>query len=651
MKKQSYGKIYILLTAIAFLLYGNTIKNDYALDDEFVIAGKDNIVQKGIKAIPKILKSYHAKDESGNEYEYRPMVKISYAIEVQLFGNDVHTHHFFNVVYYALCLILLFKMLLFLFDNYSLETKVWLVVMFAFIPVHSEVVASLKNRDVMLSFIFSMLTMIYFLRWMKEKKGLIFLMSLIMFLFALLSKFDSLPLIAILPLIYLQKNNVDWRQLNNKKVILSVLMLVVGMILVYFALKKGQKLILDPTSKQRLFNYFENPLYFEKKFIYRIITMLNSLGFYIVMLLFPLKMSCYYGYKVLSFNSIDFYGVIGIFSLMSLIYFYFKEYKSKSLLWYGVMFFGISISMFLNIVKPAPGIVADRFLFMPSLGWSMIALYLLEWLNQKYFEKKKSFQFHSIDWWRKSGSMKWVVILYSLLASILIWYRNYEWRYKLYLYEADVKKYPESVKLHILYASQIIIEYMSNSGKLNQAEMPKYLQISMDEFKKGLELDSTCGSCLNNIAFLYMNWLKNYEASIPCLLKAYQLDSTRKELLCNIAIAYFKTNRNKDTIELFVRKSIKRDKDKNYEIPHSVMLEYCKQDKLYDKGIEFFKEELKYRSQSEYLNHAIAELYILKGDTLNAIQSYEKVLQINPYSKKVEVYLNNLKEKYFNKKK
>jgi len=35
--KQSYGKIYWLLIAIAFLLYGNTIKNDYALDDEFVV--------------------------------------------------------------------------------------------------------------------------------------------------------------------------------------------------------------------------------------------------------------------------------------------------------------------------------------------------------------------------------------------------------------------------------------------------------------------------------------------------------------------------------------------------------------------------------------------------------------------------------------
>lgn len=650
MKKQSYGKIYLLFIAVAFLLYGNTIKNDFALDDEFVVAGKDNIVQKGIKAIPKILKSYHAKDEAGNEYEYRPMVKISYALEIQFFGSNVHLHHFFNVLYYALCLIVLFKFLLLLFENYTLQTIIWMVILFAFLPVHSEVVASLKNRDVLLSFIFSMLTLISFLKWMKSKKYLHFVSGLMFFFLALLSKFDALPLMAIIPLIYVQKKSIQLKDITSSKIILTIISLIIGMFLMYVFLKKGQKLILDPTTKQRVFTYFENPLYFEKKWIYQIFTMFNSLGFYLILLVAPFKMSCYYGYNVIAFDKIDVYGLLGIPFMIILIYLFFKEFKKKSLLWYGVMFFGISISMFLNLVKPAPGIVADRFLFLPSVGWSLILMYLLQWLFNKYFSKDKATNFLSVEWWNKRYSFRWLLMLYFLAESIIIWQRNYEWRYKLYLYEADVKKYPESVKLHILYASQIIIEYMTNSGKLNPNEMSKNLSIALDEFKKGLELDSTCGSCYNNIAFLYMNWMKNYEASIPYLLKAYQLDSTRKELLCNVAIAYLQTNRNKDTVELFIRKSIKKDKDKNYEIPHSVMLEYCKREKLYDKGIQFFKEELSYRQQSEYLRFGLGELYVLSGDTLNAIKTYEELLNINPNYPQVGKYLGQLKEKYFKNK-
>ncbi|MCX7729246.1 MAG: DUF1736 domain-containing protein, partial [Bacteroidia bacterium] len=608
MEKQSYGKIYLWYVIIAFLLYGNTIKNDYALDDEFVVSGKDNIVQKGIKSIPKILTSYHAKDESGNEYEYRPMVKISYALEIQFFGSNVHLHHFFNVIYYAICLIVLFKVLLLLFENYSLETIVWMVIFFAFIPVHSEVVASLKNRDVMLSFIFSMLMLIFFLKWIRNQKWFEFVLVPVFFLLALLSKFDALPLIAILPIIYVQEKKLRFNREKTRAYLKQVFFIIFALIVAYIFLKKGQKLLLNPATKQRVFNYFENPLYFENKFIYRVFTMVNSMGFYLMMLLFPIKMSCYYGFDVISVKTIDAYGIIGIAFMIILAYLFFKEFQKKSLIWYGVMFFGISVSMFLNFVKPAPGIVADRFLFMPSLGWVMILIYCIEWMNQKYFEKKNSFQFTQINWWKRSGGVKWLVVLYFIGQSMLIWYRNYEWRYKLYLYEADVKKYPQSVKLHILYASQIILEYLQNTGRLKQQDMQVYLTQAMEHFRRGIEIDSSCGSCYNNIAFLYMNWLKDYENSIPILLKAYQLDSTRKELLCNIAIAYFKTNRNEDTVELFVRKSIKRDKDKSYEIPHSVMLEYCKKKKMYDKGIEFFKQELVNRPRSEYLHFALAEL-------------------------------------------
>lgn len=647
MKKQSYGKIYLLLVVLAFLLYGNTIKNDYALDDEFVVYGRDNIVQKGIKGIPKILKSYHAKDESGNEYEYRPVVKISYALEVQFLGNNVHTHHFFNVVYYALCLILLFRMLCLLFQNYTLQTIVWMVVLFAFFSVHSEVVASLKNRDVLLSFIFSMLMLMEFMKWIKDEKWYRLVVVSLLFLLALLSKFDSLPYMAILPIIYIKKKNIAVSDLKKLNVLGNVIFIIIILIIVYFALKKGQKLILDPSTKQRVFNYFENPLYFEKKMIYRTIAMFNSLGFYFILLILPIKMSCYYGYNVLSVYHLNFYGIIGIMFFLFSLMFFIKEYKKQSLLWYGIMFFGISISMFLNFVKPAPGIIADRFLFMPSVGWSMILLYLFEWINTRYFNLKKRFEFTNINWWKEKSKIKWVVVVYLFLEALIIWYRNYEWRYKLYLYEADVKKYPESVKLHILYASQIVIEYMNKQGGvLSQQDMPKYLSIAMEEFKKGIALDSTCGSCYNNIAFLLMNWQKNYEASIPILLKAYQLDSTRKELLCNIAIAYFKTNRNKDTIELFIKKSIQKDKDKTYEIPHSVMLEYCKREKLYDKGIEFFEKELSYRQRSEYLHFSLGELYVLKGDTINAIKTYEKLLSINPNYTDVNRFLNELKSSY-----
>ncbi len=650
---QNYRKIYLLFVALAFLLYGNTIKNGYALDDEFVVGPMSESIG-GIKNIPKILKSYHAKDESGNKYEYRPMVKISYAIEVELFGNKVHIHHFFNVIYYVLCLIVLFKMLLILFENYSLQTIVWVVILFALIPVHSEVVASLKNRDVMLSFIFSMLLLIVILKWIKNQKWYYLLYGFLFFFLALLSKFDALPMMAIVPLIYFQKIKEKESNSPVKKshILMNILFIIFGLLLMYFLLKRGQKLILDQNIKQRIFNYFENPLYFQKDIIHRIIGLFNSLGFYLYLLVLPIKMSCYYGFNVVPLNNVfNIYGITGIVLLLVLVYIFLRMFNTRNLLWYGVMYFSISISMFLNFVKPAPGIVADRFLFMPSVGWSMIMTYLIEWVNQKYLSKKNNkhlFNFSNLDWW-KNTKIKVYLLVYFIFCSILIWQRNHEWRYKLYLYEADSKKYPESVKLHILYGSQIIIEYLQGGNVLSKHEMPKYLELAMQEFQKGIQIDSTCGSCYNNVAYLLMNWKHDYEGSISYLKKAYRYDTTRKELLTNIAISYLKTNRSRDTIELLIRKAIKADKDKNYEVPYTVMKELYIKEKQYTKGTEFFNEQLSERPYSQYLYHTLGELYILNKDTANAIRIYQKLLEINPNHAEISEYLHNLKEKY-NKK-
>lgn len=66
-------KIYILFTVLAFILYGNSLNNEYALDDDMVA---DNVlVSHGIKAIPQIFKSRYASGKQ--EYEYRPMVTSS----------------------------------------------------------------------------------------------------------------------------------------------------------------------------------------------------------------------------------------------------------------------------------------------------------------------------------------------------------------------------------------------------------------------------------------------------------------------------------------------------------------------------------------------------------------------------------------------
>lgn len=43
----------LFLALLVFVFYGNTLKNDYALDD-YIVTEKENITTKGISSIPKI---------------------------------------------------------------------------------------------------------------------------------------------------------------------------------------------------------------------------------------------------------------------------------------------------------------------------------------------------------------------------------------------------------------------------------------------------------------------------------------------------------------------------------------------------------------------------------------------------------------------
>ena len=107
----------LILFAIVFILYGNTLKNGYAIDDNCVTT-PECITAKGFKAIPKIFKSFYADKSGKNTYEYRPLVKVSFAIEHQFFGVKPSVSHFFNLLIYFICLLVLLKWLQLLFKNY-----------------------------------------------------------------------------------------------------------------------------------------------------------------------------------------------------------------------------------------------------------------------------------------------------------------------------------------------------------------------------------------------------------------------------------------------------------------------------------------------------------------------------------------------------
>lgn len=189
----------ILIFTFSFLLYTNSIPNEYNLDDELVTINH-RLTSKGISAIPEIFVSPYYQDASGYSYEYRPMVLASFAIEHDVFGDNPHWSHFWNVILYSLTCVLLFRVLRTLFQNYSPLIAIAITLLFVAHPAHTEVVCSIKNRDEILGLMFGLLSFVFSIRFVisKNKRELFFVFF--SFLLAVTSKMTVVPFVVIIPI-------------------------------------------------------------------------------------------------------------------------------------------------------------------------------------------------------------------------------------------------------------------------------------------------------------------------------------------------------------------------------------------------------------------------------------------------------------------
>ncbi len=202
-----------MLFTFSVILYGNTLFNDYNLDDELVTMNH-RFTSKGLSAINDIFTSPYYEDEMGYKYEYRPIVHASFALEHELFGESPMVSHLVNLLLYALTIIVLFLVLQALLNTQGLMFVILTSLLFAAHPIHTEVVASIKNRDELLVLFFGLLSLWSAIKFIDRKNFLFLLPYVGLFLLAMLSKRSALALAIIIPsALVLFRNVAFWQVL------------------------------------------------------------------------------------------------------------------------------------------------------------------------------------------------------------------------------------------------------------------------------------------------------------------------------------------------------------------------------------------------------------------------------------------------------
>jgi tetratricopeptide (TPR) repeat protein len=516
------------IVILTFILYGNTLWNDYAQDDAIVIT--DNMFTKqGIKGIPGFLtndtfygffkKKGKAKLVSGGRY--RPLSPVTFALEWQVFGKNPAVSHFINVLLFALLGIILYKFLLLLFLNVKNNKLKYLVPFFATLifvahPVHTEVVANIKGRDELFSLLFSLTAVIFSIKWYQNKQLKYQIYIFIAFLMAMFSKENAITFLAIVPLVYFM-----FFPDKNKSYFKILIPFFAATVLFLFARFLVLGLDFGNTPMEMMNNPFikiESGKYVPFSFGEKAATIIFILGKYIQLLIFPHPLTNdYYPRQIAIMSFSNWKVLLSLLVYIVMIYYAVKNLKREKILSFGILFYLITLSIVSNIVFPVGTNMSERFLFMPSVGFSFILGYLLFLI----YKHKRNYSYVLL-----------IVILG--LYSIKTISRNTVWKNDFTLFTTDVKVSKNSAKaLNAAAGSLVDVAYKEK----NRLKRDKMFNQAKSYLEKALKIHPNYKNAwliLGNANY----FLKNYEDAISDYKRALDLDPSYVDANKNLAIAY-----------------------------------------------------------------------------------------------------------------
>ena len=457
----------------AFILYINTVSYDYMVDDATVIKN-NKITTQGVKAIPTIFSSaYRAGFWARKEGLYRPLSVAMFAIEWQIAPDQPWLSHLINVLLYTLTAWVLFNLLRKIFKKYHSLIPFFITLLYIVLPVHTEVVANIKSRDEILCFLFLIVSMQQLYNWLGNTKPIILFFSLLSFFLALLSKESAITFVAVIPLFAYFFTAASKKQLF----IISGTFLFTA--LCFMGLRYSVIGVVGGTNDIQLIN---NSLMGATDKVTQLATAIYILGKYLLLMLVPVKLIFDYSYNAIPLVTIgSFKALVSIGVYAVLVWYAVKTFTKRNPVSFGIIFFLITISLVSNILFFIEATLAERFLYIPSLGYCIAAVLALSMLF-----KKKLISTGSLLKQIKSNTVFMLLTVFILVYSVRTIARNMDWKDNITLLAKDVQSAPNSARIRYAYGSAILVEQaLKENDKSKKMEL---LAAAINQLEKGVAL-------------------------------------------------------------------------------------------------------------------------------------------------------------------
>ncbi|MBL7766723.1 MAG: hypothetical protein JNJ58_11545 [Chitinophagaceae bacterium] len=578
------------LLLITVLIYSNTFKHRFVLDDHGII--KNNKITKAAFSLDNTKTIFTTPLRKGDFSDlenslYRPFTKLLFNIEWNVFGGDPHKFHIINVLLYALTGVLLFFIL---FDAMKKKWVVPFLVSLLFLvhPIHTEVVANVKSGDEVLSLLGILIALRGIQLYLSGDKKLYFGLAIAGILMGLFSKESTVVAMGLFPLFIYYFTDASVK----KNIIISSVM---GACTIFFLICRQAVL---HGYKQSPLSALDNYMVLCTDGASRFASAVNTLGLYIKTFFVPHPLSCDYSYSSLMPVTMADAGFILSFLLFAGMFVYaILKFKQKEPIGFGFLWFFVTISITSNVFFLIGTSFGERLFFVPSLGLCLSVVLLLA----RFFHKKEE-ENNFMSALGKSPVLFGILFLVAALYSYKTYSRNEDWSSDFNLFSKDVQNYPNSTHLLFYIGNHLSgnerkeiltdqltalnftpqqiadslkkesyrsIAYLTKSlsiypalpsdgynqlGKayfnITDAQHTNFLDSAQKYYMKAYSEDSTNPIFMNNLGTVQYNSGRVMEA-FPYFVKAFARDTTEPDFANNIGCIYGATQRPDSAIYWF----------------------------------------------------------------------------------------------------
>jgi len=455
------------LGALALLAFSNTLHNtDFALDNKFIIKEDPRLRQATAENLGLIFTQdyWWPKAVSGL---YRPLTTLSFLFNYAILGNGEHAagYHWVNLLLHWFNAVLLYFMALLLLQK--LWPAVFTAALFATHPIVTECVSNIVGR----SDLFATAAIIGgFLCYAKSttldgRRKLPWL--LLLMVVTALGVFFKESAVMVLGVMVLYDFTYRLERLRANKLLnllanfwrffLKGYIAALPPLIAVAAVRTWVFGQLRPAE----WPFVDNPLvsvstwiggnYYDTSLV-GWLTAIKVIGKYVWLLLWPQKLSCDYSYDQvplveLSFRrAADWGAILALVIVLAAIAAAVRHYRRNPAVFFFTMFFFLSLLPTSNLIIVTGAIMAERFLYLPSIGFAGVAVIAVYAVCRRMIER-----------WRTAGGAEAIppsVAAGAVLGLVVLacgartYARNFDWENDVQLWTHDVQVCPDSFKTH-----------------------------------------------------------------------------------------------------------------------------------------------------------------------------------------------------------